>query len=747
MNGLGEATSWVLGIDVLVRATLLLGGAIVAGWALGRGRSGLRHAAWTATFVALLLLPALVRWGPRLELPLLPSEPGDATSAALATWEGAPVPAGFPEPGMVGEPAVAPVPTQARSGGAERARQSAAAVGNPGAASVAPSTGTGGPATLILAVWALGAAGALMSLLVGAARFRAVVRRARPVTSERIAKRAASSSEQLGLRRSVRLLESDEVPTPVAGGLVHPVVILPDGADRWSDERLDVVLAHELIHVRRYDAVRQLLGQVALALYWFHPLSWFASRMAVTTREHACDEAVLAMGTRPSAYAQHLMHLSDGVARPLRLAALPMVHRTQLESRIMSILTPEGRRRSAFVTSVTMVAFCVFGATAAVAIPVALDSTRPGISSGPSAAPAEGAPVPTFRSVEKEALSPAVVPALSQEMPACPDRRLSGNFTGRYDSDDGRVSLSGWHNGDRIIQRYVDGLRLCLRVHGEVVMTDDGTEVRAVGRDGWLVLESEGDDVHRLVVTEGSGGIVREWTVNGDSRPFDEDAQQWRSHMLGALDALWEAARIRGEASSLRGEISSMRGHVSSLRGQISSHRGHVSSLRGQISSMRGHVSSLKGQASSMRGHVSSLNGQISSLRGEISSLRSGLRVTDDAATRARLAREIEEHEVQIEAVMREIESYGLEDRVGEVQREVDAYDLEDRLAAVEREIEAYALDQKVEELERRIDDFDLDAKVAEKEREIEALDADRRAAEIEESAEVHVEALRRIIG
>jgi beta-lactamase regulating signal transducer with metallopeptidase domain len=45
-----------------------------------------------------------------------------------------------------------------------------------------------------------------------------------------------------------------------------------------------VVLAHELIHVHRRDVPRQVLGRLALALYWFHPLSWVAARLSVVSR-------------------------------------------------------------------------------------------------------------------------------------------------------------------------------------------------------------------------------------------------------------------------------------------------------------------------------------------------------------------------------------------------------------------------------------------------------------------------------
>src|SRR5207245_1945940 len=78
-------------------------------------------------------------------------------------------------------------------------------------------------------------------------------------------------------------------------------------------------------------------------LYWFHPLVWIAARQSSVAREQACDEAVLALGTRPSAYAQVLLDLADSMQAPAPLAALPMVERSLLETRLMAILNDKRR--------------------------------------------------------------------------------------------------------------------------------------------------------------------------------------------------------------------------------------------------------------------------------------------------------------------------------------------------------------------------------------------------------------------
>jgi hypothetical protein len=107
-----------------------------------------------------------------------------------------------------------------------------------------------------------------------------------------------------------------------------------------------VVLAHELAHVRRWDTATQWIAHVALALFWFNPLVWVAARRLREEREHACDDAVLSIGTVPVHYADHLLDIvrslgsAEGPA-----AALAMARRSQFEGRLLAILdgaTPRG---------------------------------------------------------------------------------------------------------------------------------------------------------------------------------------------------------------------------------------------------------------------------------------------------------------------------------------------------------------------------------------------------------------------
>jgi len=120
-----------------------------------------------------------------------------------------------------------------------------------------------------------------------------------------------------------------------------------------------------------------------------------------------------------------------------------------------------------------------------------------------------------------------------------------GEFRGRLDVGHGRTELTGWVDGDAFIQRYFGDLRLCMTRHGDVVLSEDATSVVTVGAGSWLVLESEGPTLRRLVVTPGRHGLEERWSIDGRELPLDAEARQWRDAMLTVLGTYWEAGNLQ----------------------------------------------------------------------------------------------------------------------------------------------------------------------------------------------------------
>ena len=218
----------------------------------------------------------------------------------------------------------------------------------------------------MLPIWIMGVAGLGALLLLGLARLAWLSAGATPVADPRWLEQAAQTGARLGIRQPVRLLQSDHPTLLATWGLLWPKVMVPAGALAWDDERIRVVLAHELAHIRRGDWAVQFGADVLRALFWFNPLMWVATRCLRRDSELACDDTVLGLGVDGADYATQLLDLAK--ARP-----------SGLERRITAMMNPT-LRRSPFLGRSRL---AVLAAALAVTIPLAvLAQSGPGTVSG-----------------------------------------------------------------------------------------------------------------------------------------------------------------------------------------------------------------------------------------------------------------------------------------------------------------------------------------------------------------------------
>ena len=138
-------------------------------------------------------------------------------------------------------------------------------------------------------VWIFGAICVALYFLRIYYREYKILKKSFPVQNE-LAERMLHS---IPLRRKVRLFAGDCFSSPITCGILHPKIILPS---EWQGiSRVDIrnMIAHELVHIRRFDVAKKYLLAVMLCLYWHHPLVWLMYRLYQTDQEMACDESVL----------------------------------------------------------------------------------------------------------------------------------------------------------------------------------------------------------------------------------------------------------------------------------------------------------------------------------------------------------------------------------------------------------------------------------------------------------------------
>ena len=731
-------------ILLLLKATVLLGVAFAAVRWERTSPAVRRHGLWSATFVALLVLPllALSLPGIRVPLPALPQLSGDhvpVDSAAVAV-------------------SMTDLATKEFTRSREQRGEEHVSVNAPHdprlrASDLVPLN----VEQLLFVIWLLGVSAASLALVRSLLRVRRLVACGLELQDAGWTRAAQRIARQLELVAVPRLVVSTAVTTPMAGNIGRPVVFLPADAAAWDSDRRDVVLTHEMTHLARRDPLRILAARVACALYWFHPLMWLAARRSTADCEQACDENVLALGIRPSVYARVLLDFAHQTA-PVPSVALPIVRRHRLENRVMAILSNSSAapRRTTSTRRTLLTALGSMGLIVSVAAarPAAVESVRE-----QPVSPATEMQVGETSEPETAVIAPSVVvPAPVAPKLAAPATNVvaqdrsscwnayprSRNFTGSVSTTYGDriVQRIGRVDRERIAQMTFGELRVCMVTYGYDGPGDAELPSEWIGHADRIIMESEREnDVRRLEIDGGRST----WSINGRTAAMDEGVAAWRRAILDLFDMSWEISELRGRESSLRGEISSVQGERSSLQGEISSLRGEVSSMQGEISSLRGEESSLRGEISSIRGHESSLRGQISSERGAISSLES--QRWERGVDRETISARIRRHEENIRDIEREIDRYDANARVREVERRIAALDTDGKVAAVERRIREFDVERKVAEVEREIDRLNVDRQVRGIENEIRDLDVDSRIRDMSAQREAALDRLRRALG
>ena len=169
-----------------------------------------------------------------------------------------------------------------------------------------------------------------------------LIRRSSLSVDRRYMRALADLSRRLGVKRHVRLIVTSRPIGPAVFGLVRPSILMPSALLAGNpSEQIKLVMAHELIHVRRGDIAVGKLQLFAQLVWWFHPLVWWVNRQACLERERCCDEEVVSgVGCKPVCYARALLNVVEQKNQLRSLVAIPGVRALEVTTvRLESIMT------------------------------------------------------------------------------------------------------------------------------------------------------------------------------------------------------------------------------------------------------------------------------------------------------------------------------------------------------------------------------------------------------------------------
>lgn len=132
------------------------------------------------------------------------------------------------------------------------------------------------------------------------------------------------TATRLGFTRSVEVLQSALVKAPVVVGYFRPAILLPLSVLTGLPEaQLELILAHELAHIRRHDYLINLLQTLIETLFFYHPGVWWLSREIRRERENCCDDVAMSIVDNRADYGEALLAVArlHTASTPLSLAA------------------------------------------------------------------------------------------------------------------------------------------------------------------------------------------------------------------------------------------------------------------------------------------------------------------------------------------------------------------------------------------------------------------------------------------
>lgn len=228
---------------------------------------------------------------------------------------------------------------------------------------VPSSTGPARPLVWLVELWFLGVLIFSLRTLGGILVLERLSRKAGTPLSRSLLARCHQLQWAMELERVVRYCESIDIGAPAVVGWFRPIIMLPVNAiTGLSDAQLRAVIAHELAHIKRFDAFVNLFQVAAESLLFYHPAVWWLSKRIRAERENCCDDAAIAACGSPVEYARALTQMEEWRTAP-KFALAANSH--PLAARIKRLLGASAVESGLRTASLSAGLFCLAAAVLA----------------------------------------------------------------------------------------------------------------------------------------------------------------------------------------------------------------------------------------------------------------------------------------------------------------------------------------------------------------------------------------------
>jgi len=188
---------------------------------------------------------------------------------------------------------------------------------------------------------------------------------AHPVEDAWLTKLVNHWRREFNIRRQIIVIDSDDFLSPFTFATFSPVVFIPRQLLREQNQKvLGPIIAHELAHIKRLDAVWLLFQNLVQIIYCLNPVVWLAVRRLNSLREEICDQKVLTTQAISSEqYGKSLLHvlrLNIGRRSPELFATFFLSHKRVFKKRIAAIGRNKPLRSKMLIQYITVGMCAIF---------------------------------------------------------------------------------------------------------------------------------------------------------------------------------------------------------------------------------------------------------------------------------------------------------------------------------------------------------------------------------------------------
>lgn len=199
---------------------------------------------------------------------------------------------------------------------------------------------------------------------------------------------------RMGMTRPIRLVASVQTEVPFVAGVLRPVIVVPLAAMTGLGlHQIEMILAHEIAHIRRHDFLVNLLQTILEILFFYNPAVPWISKQVRVEREHCCDDIAVSVCGNRMEYARALTALEGlrSIAHPAMAA-----NGGSLRNRVRRIVAAETATEHVTSSEAALIAIAMSAALLVLPFRVSASTST--------------APEPPAKSVAKSSPSPEKAP-------------------------------------------------------------------------------------------------------------------------------------------------------------------------------------------------------------------------------------------------------------------------------------------------------------------------------------------------